>query len=65
MLLRLALSAFDLSAAQEADRLIRNCGAGALEMARHAVRASGERSRAEFWTRVLAQVERRSIYRPW
>lgn len=64
-MLRLASLILDFAAAREADRLIRNSGRGALEMARHAVRASREGSRTEFWTRVLTQVEHRSGWRPW
>lgn len=65
MFIRQASSLLDLSAARQADRLIRNCGVCALEMARHAVRASREDNRTEFWTRVLKQVELRSGHRPW
>lgn len=65
MFVRRVSSILDLTAAREADRLIRSCGIGALQMARHAVRAAHEGNRNGFWTRVLAQVELRSSYRPW
>lgn len=65
MLFRVVAMVSDFAAAREADRLVRNCGTRALDMARHAVRASGEGSRSGYWTRVLAQVERRSGHRPW
>lgn len=65
MLIRLASLILDFSTAQEADRLIRNRGHGALATARHAVRAADEGSRTWFWTRVLAQVEVRPGCRPW
>ena len=65
MLVRHLWLIFDFAAAREAARLIRNRGHGALDLARHAVRASGESGRKGFWTRVLVQVEARSNYRPW
>lgn len=65
MLTRWVLTILDRSAARQADRLIKTCGVSALEMARHAVRAAREDNRSDFWTRVLAQIEIRSGYRPW
>ena len=53
------------TAARDAERLIRSHGSGALSMARHAVQASRESSRSDYWTRVLREVENRSKYRPW
>jgi len=62
---RLRLLLFDRKTAQSADRLILNHASGALDMARHAVRAAGETQRSGSWTRVLAEVELRTRYRPF
>lgn len=58
-------STFNRSAVLGANRLINVHGTNALFMARHAVKAARERGRSDYWSRVLAEVEYRSTYRPW
>ena len=65
MIRRFVAVMFDRAAVRDADRLTLAHGAGALDMARHAVMAAGERDRRGYWTRVLAEVERQSGCRPW
>ena len=48
-----------------ADRMIKTNGVNALFAARRAVESARERSRTNYWTRLLAEVESRSSYRPW
>lgn len=65
-MLRIILgSILNRSAVLGADRLINVHGTHALFMARHAVKAARERGRSDYWSRVLAEVECRSAYRPW
>ena len=65
-MLRLIIgSMLNRSAVRGADRLIAVHGTNALFMARHAVKAARERERSDYWSRVLAEVELRSAYRPW
>ena len=65
-MLRLIIgSMLNRSAVLGADRLIAVHGVNALFMARHAVKAARERERSDYWSRVLAEVELRSAYRPW
>ena len=65
MLRRLAAVLLDRDAVQDADRLVLAHRTGALDVARHAVKAAAERSRRGHRTRVLVEVERRSGCRPW
>lgn len=50
---------------RDANRLILAHGPDALGTARHARVAAAENGRRGHWTRVLAEVECRSGYRPW
>jgi hypothetical protein len=65
MLRRIAFFLMDPTASRGCERLIQRHGHGALAMARHAVFSAGETGMAGSWTRVLAEVERRSSYRPF
>ena len=55
----------DPYAKRGADRMIQSNGSNALFMARRAVDSARERDRTSYWTRILAEVEFRSRYRPW
>ena len=57
--------AMDPYAFRGASRMIRINGSGAVFAARRAVESARERDRSNYWTRVLAEVEFRSDYRPW
>lgn len=65
MLRRFLGSIFYRSFSWDADRLIEAHGAGALAMARHAVKTAGERSRCGYWIRLLTEVELRLGHRRW
>ena len=65
MLRRLLFFVMDRHASRACATLLRVHGTGAIHMARHAVLSAKERDRAGSWSRVLAELERRSRDRPW
>ena len=65
MLRRLALMILHRDVGVDADRLMASHGSTALFVARHAVAASRETDPKDHWSRVRAEIEFRTPYRPF